>query len=266
MPIPLIDFLRVTGSLEGRGDIRWLTGKDFKIGSPVVNKKLDVPGDKTEDVSKLTNKRIKIVPPRTNLRNWDLQTSTRSSLTSSKDNTSTFRNALKPVPIVSRREERISKFSSTKSLSVTDLRKNFEEIAKTVAEVPKYSTKKLDLFPKVTKSVASSPDAQSDKNVVPKIKQISSVGNESVCKVEETHKKTCKVILKPNVVGENVGITITGGTDENKDIIVHRIRYGSVAYQDGTLTKGDHIVSINGKDTKGLSYTDAVQLLKVRMS
>ncbi|XP_045482060.1 uncharacterized protein LOC123686121 isoform X2 [Harmonia axyridis] len=280
------------------------SGKDFKIGSPVVNRKLEVPDDKTENVSKLTNvnniekvethvvieekvkkpltrvletqkiavketnrvpnlsSKLKIVPPRTNLRNWDLQTSTRSSLTSSKDNTSSFRNALKPVPIVSRREERISKFSSTKSLSVTDLRKNFEEIAKTVAEVPKYSTKKLDLFPKVAKSVPSSPDAQSDKNVVPKIKQISSVGNESVSKVEETRKKTCKVILKPNVVGENIGITITGGTDENKDIIVHRIRYGSVAYQDGTLTKGDHIVSINGKDTKGLSYTDAVQLLK----
>lgn len=44
---------------------------------------------------------------------------------------------------------------------------------------------------------------------------------------------------------------------------VHRIRYASIAYQDGRLKKGDKIVAINGKPTKGLTYADAVELLKV---
>jgi C-terminal processing protease CtpA/Prc len=47
---------------------------------------------------------------------------------------------------------------------------------------------------------------------------------------------------------------------------VHKIRYGSVAYNDGTIKKGDKIVSINEKSTAGLTHAESVELLKEAVS
>ncbi|XP_044764878.1 uncharacterized protein LOC123321384 isoform X2 [Coccinella septempunctata] len=274
------------------------SGKDYKIGSPIVNRKLPESNDETDNVKPITkspneNKdpidetikplvktseatksasvdtpsekvptaapREMVPPPKTNLKFLDLKTTSRASSTPSGKN-SIFLNVLKPVPSVMKREERLSKFRSTKSLSVTDLRKNFEEIAKNVSPAPTFASKKLSYCPKTPKLVHSPSDEDYTKV---NAKQGLSDGLESPSEIKEISSKSRKVILKPAVMGESLGIIITGGTEENKDIIVHRIRYGSAAYQDGTLIKGDHILSINGIATKGLSYIEALQLLKV---
>jgi len=73
--------------------------------------------------------------------------------------------------------------------------------------------------------------------------------------------RTVELHIDPS--GGSLGITLGGGVDyENKIITIHRIRYGSIAYQDGQLKKGDKVISINGNQTAGLTHAAAVELLK----
>lgn len=44
---------------------------------------------------------------------------------------------------------------------------------------------------------------------------------------------------------------------------IHRIRYGSIAYQNGQLKKGDKVIAINNQPTAGLTHSAATKLLKV---
>ncbi|KAK9889049.1 hypothetical protein WA026_004329 [Henosepilachna vigintioctopunctata] len=181
----------------------------------------------------------------------------------SNDSASVFRDNLKPVPSVTlRREERISRFGSVKSLSVTDLRKNFEDIAKSAPITTNLPTVKHNAAlnsrksePPLPKASPAEPESVSSK--VPEIKE-----KQKTSDIRSTTHKIRKVILTPDMPGASLGITLAGGTDENKEITVHRIRYGSVAYHEGSLTKGDQIVSINGNDTSELSHHAAVELLK----
>ncbi|XP_050313476.1 uncharacterized protein LOC126748354 [Anthonomus grandis grandis] len=72
------------------------------------------------------------------------------------------------------------------------------------------------------------------------------------------------VELNVDQSGGILGISLTGGVDyDNKIITIQRIRYGSIAYQDGQLKKGDKVISINGRHTLGLTHAEASELLKV---
>lgn len=44
---------------------------------------------------------------------------------------------------------------------------------------------------------------------------------------------------------------------------MHKIRYGSVAYHNGNVKRGDRVISINGKDTTDLTHAESVEMLKV---
>ncbi|CAH1121050.1 unnamed protein product [Ceutorhynchus assimilis] len=80
-----------------------------------------------------------------------------------------------------------------------------------------------------------------------------------------TELKTVKLNL--DQANGILGITLAGGVDyENKTITIHRIRYGSIAYQDGQLKKGDKVISINGHETVGLTHSVATDLLKASVS
>lgn len=67
---------------------------------------------------------------------------------------------------------------------------------------------------------------------------------------------------KENPAG-NVGITLAGGVDcETKEITVHRVLAHSIADKDGRVQRGDRILSINGRSTKGLTHRESLAVLK----
>jgi len=47
------------------------------------------------------------------------------------------------------------------------------------------------------------------------------------------------------------------------EIQIHRVIGGSLAERDGRILKGDRVLSINGKSTKGITHKDAIAALKV---
>ncbi|XP_046751419.1 uncharacterized protein LOC124414508 [Diprion similis] len=67
---------------------------------------------------------------------------------------------------------------------------------------------------------------------------------------------------KENPAG-SVGIALAGGVDcETKEITVHRVLAHSIADKDGRLQRGDRILSINGRSTKGLTHRESLAVLK----
>ena len=45
---------------------------------------------------------------------------------------------------------------------------------------------------------------------------------------------------------------------------VHKVIPGTLADRDGRIQKGDRVLSINGKATKGVTHREALSMLKVR--
>ncbi|KAK3923176.1 Pro-interleukin-16 [Frankliniella fusca] len=71
------------------------------------------------------------------------------------------------------------------------------------------------------------------------------------------------VILHRETSGASVGITLAGGADyETKEITVHKVLTGSPAERDGRLQKGDRILSINGRNMKGVTHRESLAILK----
>nr|CAI5831507.1 unnamed protein product [Callosobruchus analis] len=172
-----------------------------------------------------------------------------------------------------------------KPINVKVLKANFENFGSSPPPMPqKVANFKL---PKVKKSVtaeistieqaiASSPQhspeikkAKSVENIKPsEVKSKKLFERGLVDKVEKFERASCQdsnvltMVLTLDTLESNLGVALTGGADENKEITVHRIRYGSVAYSDGRLKKGDKILAINGKSTKGLTLAEATEFLK----
>ncbi|XP_071449321.1 uncharacterized protein [Hetaerina americana] len=75
------------------------------------------------------------------------------------------------------------------------------------------------------------------------------------------------VVLHREMAGGSVGITLAGGADyEAKEITVHKVLAGSPAERDGRVQRGDRILSINGKSTKGATHREAISILKAPRS
>lgn len=99
------------------------------------------------------------------------------------------------------------------------------------------------------------------------------------------------IVLHREFTSGSTGITLAGGADyECKDITVsiatlvrpleiiapalklgfcfqvHKVIPGTLADRDGRIQKGDRVLSINGRSTKGVNHREALSILKVRMS
>lgn len=72
------------------------------------------------------------------------------------------------------------------------------------------------------------------------------------------------VVLHREIVGHgSIGITLAGGADyETKEITVHKVIPGSLADRDGRIQRGDRVLSINGKNLRGVSHKEALSILK----
>nr|XP_056721775.1 pro-interleukin-16 [Euleptes europaea] len=63
--------------------------------------------------------------------------------------------------------------------------------------------------------------------------------------------------------GAGLGFSLAGGVDlENKAITVHRVFPSGLAAQEGTIQKGDEVLSINGKSLKGTAHNEALEILR----
>jgi hypothetical protein len=71
------------------------------------------------------------------------------------------------------------------------------------------------------------------------------------------------IVLHREFTSGSIGITLAGGADyESKDITVHKVIPGTLADRDGRIQKGDRVLSINGRSTKGVTHREALSILK----
>merc|ERR1719264_79141 len=78
-----------------------------------------------------------------------------------------------------------------------------------------------------------------------------------------SHEIMVIVLHREYTQGGSIGVTLAGGADyESKEITVHKVIAGSLADRDGRIQKGDRVLSINGRSTKGVSHREALSILK----
>ncbi|XP_034548556.1 PDZ domain-containing protein 2 isoform X2 [Notolabrus celidotus] len=79
--------------------------------------------------------------------------------------------------------------------------------------------------------------------------------------LSEVHDETLLVVLSKEE-GSGLGFSIAGGVDlEQKTITVHRVFTKGAASLEGTIQRGDSIVSINGSSLEGKTHGEAVSCL-----
>ncbi|XP_063305040.1 pro-interleukin-16 [Pelobates fuscus] len=87
--------------------------------------------------------------------------------------------------------------------------------------------------------------------------------------VKELDEETLKqfddihVVVLHKEEGTGLGFSLAGGQDlESKAISVHRVFPNGLTAQEGTIQKGDQVLSINGKSLKGVTHYDALAILR----
>ncbi|XP_040613571.1 PDZ domain-containing protein 2 isoform X2 [Mesocricetus auratus] len=98
---------------------------------------------------------------------------------------------------------------------------------------------------------------------------LSLVGSESTiftliqeAKAQSQNKEdTCFIVLNKKE-GSGLGFSVAGGADvEPKSVMVHRVFSQGAASQEGTVSRGDFLLSINGTSLAGLAHSEVVKVL-----
>uniref|UniRef100_A0A8C9P0M7 PDZ domain-containing protein n=1 Tax=Spermophilus dauricus TaxID=99837 RepID=A0A8C9P0M7_SPEDA len=98
---------------------------------------------------------------------------------------------------------------------------------------------------------------------------LSSVGSKSStltliqeAKAQSENKEDICFIVLNKKEGSGLGFSVAGGTDvEPKSIMVHRVFSQGAASQEGTVNRGDFLLSINGTSLTGLAHGDVLKVL-----
>ncbi|XP_038548193.1 pro-interleukin-16 isoform X3 [Micropterus salmoides] len=87
--------------------------------------------------------------------------------------------------------------------------------------------------------------------------------------VKALDKETLKQLVDIHVVilhkeeGAGLGFSIAGGSDlESKATTVHKVFPSGLAAQEGTIQKGDEVLSINGQTLRDVTHADATAVLR----
>ncbi|GFY79224.1 pro-interleukin-16 [Trichonephila inaurata madagascariensis] len=161
--------------------------------------------------------------------------------------------------------------------SVSDIRRSFENGTKE-AEQPPLPKKTMPVPASrapVAPTVTTAPPVTSPRRPSSAVKE-EEVQDEEAQKLVEEAKKQLYVegvanqfvvlpvfLRREGMDGGSVGITLAGGADyEVKEITVHKVIAGSIADRDGRVLKGDRVMSINGRDVRGVSHGEALHILK----
>ncbi|KAM7147192.1 PDZ domain-containing protein 2 isoform 1-T2 [Molossus nigricans] len=80
-------------------------------------------------------------------------------------------------------------------------------------------------------------------------------------KAQSENKEVCFIVLTKKE-GLGLGFSVAGGTDvEPKPIVVHRVFSQGAASQEGTMNRGDFLLSVNGASLAGLAHGDVLKVL-----
>uniref|UniRef100_A0A8C6UYQ2 PDZ domain-containing protein n=1 Tax=Neogobius melanostomus TaxID=47308 RepID=A0A8C6UYQ2_9GOBI len=109
-----------------------------------------------------------------------------------------------------------------------------------------------------------SSGAQSVLSVLPSeeiqqlIQEVQTLDQDQLKQLEDIH-----VVILHKEEGAGLGFTIAGGSDlENKAPTVHRVFPSGLAAQEGTIQKGDQVLSINGQSLSGATHSEATTALR----
>ncbi|XP_063782000.1 pro-interleukin-16 isoform X2 [Pseudophryne corroboree] len=118
--------------------------------------------------------------------------------------------------------------------------------------------------PAVSLSPTTASSAQSVISLLPHqeltqlIEEVKGLDEETLKQFDDIH-----VVVLHKEEGSGLGFSLAGGLDlENKAITVHRVFPNGLTFQEGTLQKGDKVLSINGKSLKGVTHNDALGILR----
>ncbi|OCT89669.1 pro-interleukin-16 [Xenopus laevis] len=90
------------------------------------------------------------------------------------------------------------------------------------------------------------------------IEEVKELDEETLKQFDDIH-----VVVLHKEEGTGLGFSLAGGLDlENKAITVHRVFPSGLTAQEGTIQKGDKVLSINGKSLKGVTHNDALAILR----
>ncbi|OXB60414.1 hypothetical protein ASZ78_004388 [Callipepla squamata] len=90
------------------------------------------------------------------------------------------------------------------------------------------------------------------------IEEVKSLDEATLKELDDIH---VTILHKEENTG--LGFSLAGGVDlENKVITVHKVFPNGLASQEGTIQKGDEVLSINGKSFKGATHNDASVIMR----
>ncbi|XP_076879146.1 pro-interleukin-16 [Brachyhypopomus gauderio] len=90
------------------------------------------------------------------------------------------------------------------------------------------------------------------------IQEVKDLDEDTLKQLEDIH-----VVILHKEEGAGLGFSIAGGIDqENKATTVHRVFPQGLAAQEGTIEKGDEVLSINGQTLKNVRHSDATATLR----
>ncbi|XP_072516957.1 pro-interleukin-16 isoform X2 [Salminus brasiliensis] len=90
------------------------------------------------------------------------------------------------------------------------------------------------------------------------IQEVKDLDEDTLRQLEDIH-----VVILHKEEGAGLGFSIAGGIDlENKATTVHRVFPQGLAAQEGTIEKGDEVLSINGQTLKNVKHSDATAALR----
>ncbi|XP_053573718.1 pro-interleukin-16 [Bombina bombina] len=90
------------------------------------------------------------------------------------------------------------------------------------------------------------------------IEEVKELDEDTLKQFDDIH-----VVVLHKEEGTGLGFSLAGGLDlENKAVTVHRVFPNGLTAQEGTIQKGDKVLSINGKSLKGVTHNDALNILR----
>ncbi|XP_029354230.1 pro-interleukin-16 isoform X2 [Echeneis naucrates] len=114
------------------------------------------------------------------------------------------------------------------------------------------------------KAGGTSAEAQSVISAIPSeeikrmIQEVTTLDEDTLKQLVDIH-----VVILHKEEGTGLGFSIAGGSDlESKALTVHKVFPSGLAAQEGTIQKGDEVLSINGKTLRGVTHADATAALR----
>uniref|UniRef100_A0A096LVY7 Si:dkey-92i15.4 n=1 Tax=Poecilia formosa TaxID=48698 RepID=A0A096LVY7_POEFO len=89
------------------------------------------------------------------------------------------------------------------------------------------------------------------------VEEVKNLGEETLQDYDDV-----QVVVLHKEVGVGLGFSLAGGVDQNKPVTVHKVFNSGVAAQEGSISEGDHVLSINGTAFSKSTHGEALRTLK----